>query len=245
MGLENATYIHQLLEQNPTTQDKMKQGDDHLRLLKKTIKNTFPEIKGPVLVSHETLNNIPASLTAIIAQLIAHSVRKGTIAAHDPQIAMPTGWAICDGATVPGYGITPDLRGRFIKGAHALEVPGVTGGAATANTSTTGSHNHSGLVGAIVLTVAQLAKHAHRLWVAGRGVSLGGAQNAYTSITDPGYTNSVPGGVGTGQLIEDEGQDVPHDHPISSDGGHNHEVATQPPYYVLVWIVKVTEYTAP
>lgn len=42
MGLESGTYIDDLSVSNPTTSDGVSQGDDHLRLIKTVLKNTFP-----------------------------------------------------------------------------------------------------------------------------------------------------------------------------------------------------------
>jgi hypothetical protein len=56
MGLETAPYIHQLITTNPEQEDLRRQGDDHLRTIKQALLNTFPEIKGPVLATHEELN---------------------------------------------------------------------------------------------------------------------------------------------------------------------------------------------
>lgn len=44
MGLEVATYIADLVATNPLISDPVGQGDDHLRLLKSTVKNTFPNL---------------------------------------------------------------------------------------------------------------------------------------------------------------------------------------------------------
>lgn len=46
MGLEVATYIADLVATNPLTSDAVAQGDDHLRLLKSTLQNTFPNMGG-------------------------------------------------------------------------------------------------------------------------------------------------------------------------------------------------------
>lgn len=42
MALESATYVQDLVTTNPPTTDKRHQGDDHLRLIKTTLDNTFP-----------------------------------------------------------------------------------------------------------------------------------------------------------------------------------------------------------
>lgn len=57
MGLETATLIHELDSSNPVgAVDTKAQGDDHIRLLKSTIQNTFPNIEGVVNASHTELN---------------------------------------------------------------------------------------------------------------------------------------------------------------------------------------------
>lgn len=42
MGLEAATYIQDLVVTNPSGGDQKAQGDDHIRLIKSVLKNTFP-----------------------------------------------------------------------------------------------------------------------------------------------------------------------------------------------------------
>lgn len=51
MGLESATYINDLNTSNPTGSDLRSEGDDHLRLIKKTLKNTFPNITTSLPIS--------------------------------------------------------------------------------------------------------------------------------------------------------------------------------------------------
>lgn len=69
MGLETATYIHELVATNPVgATDTKGQGDDHLRLLKSTLQNTFANVDGPVTASHTELN-ILDGVTASTAEL--------------------------------------------------------------------------------------------------------------------------------------------------------------------------------
>jgi hypothetical protein len=56
MGLETGTYIDSLNTSNPGATDSVAQGDDHIRLLKSTIKNTFPNITGAMTSTHTELN---------------------------------------------------------------------------------------------------------------------------------------------------------------------------------------------
>lgn len=74
MPLETATYIHQLNAANPLGSDPISAGDDHLRLVKSTVKATFPNITGPVTMTQDQLNSIPnlattAALNSAIAGL--------------------------------------------------------------------------------------------------------------------------------------------------------------------------------
>jgi len=56
MGLETGTYIDSLNTSNPGATDSVAQGDDHIRLVKSTIKNTFPNITGAMTATHTELN---------------------------------------------------------------------------------------------------------------------------------------------------------------------------------------------
>jgi len=46
MALETGTYIDDLVSTNPAATDLVGQGDDHIRLVKATIKATFPDLTG-------------------------------------------------------------------------------------------------------------------------------------------------------------------------------------------------------
>lgn len=48
MGVETATFIGQLSPSNPGFSDFASQGDDHLRLIKSVLQNTFPALTAPV-----------------------------------------------------------------------------------------------------------------------------------------------------------------------------------------------------
>ena len=58
MALESTTYIDGLVVTNPTGTDARSQGDDHLRLLKSTIRSTFPNVSGAMTATHTELNLI-------------------------------------------------------------------------------------------------------------------------------------------------------------------------------------------
>ena len=56
MGLETGTYIDSLNSSNPTAGDAVSEGDDHLRLIKSTVKATFPNLSGAVTSTQAELN---------------------------------------------------------------------------------------------------------------------------------------------------------------------------------------------
>lgn len=56
MGLETGTYISDLNSSNPVAGDPVNEGDDHIRLIKSTVKATFPSVTGAVTSTHTELN---------------------------------------------------------------------------------------------------------------------------------------------------------------------------------------------
>ena len=68
MGLETGTYISDLNSSNPVAGDPVNEGDDHIRLVKSTVKATFPSITGAVTSTHTELNLLDG-VTANTAEL--------------------------------------------------------------------------------------------------------------------------------------------------------------------------------
>lgn len=56
MALETSTYINGLVATNPTSTDNVGDGDNHIRLLKSTIKATFPNITGALTATHTAID---------------------------------------------------------------------------------------------------------------------------------------------------------------------------------------------
>lgn len=73
MSLESATYVGQLVNTNPTGTDPKSQGDDHLRLIKSVLQNTFPGMSAPLsaaLVPFTPVGGIAAqNVQAALAEL--------------------------------------------------------------------------------------------------------------------------------------------------------------------------------
>jgi microcystin-dependent protein len=114
MPLETATYIDDLDSANPASGDGLSQADDHLRLLKSTIKNTFPNIAGAVNATHTEIN------TAVDQSdgTTAHVIPLGTVGA-------------------PGIGVVGDTNtGVYSPAADQLAV--AAGGTQSAKFTATG-----------------------------------------------------------------------------------------------------------
>ena len=69
MPIESATYIDGLNASNPVgSTDKVQTLDDHIRLIKSTVKASFPNVAGAVTPTHTELNVLDG-LTASTAEL--------------------------------------------------------------------------------------------------------------------------------------------------------------------------------
>ena len=75
MALETGTYINSLVATNPAATDGLAQADDHLRLLKSTIKATFPSLTGAVNATHTELNTVADGGTAATSTTLVDADR--------------------------------------------------------------------------------------------------------------------------------------------------------------------------
>jgi hypothetical protein len=93
MALETGTYISDLVATNPLGSDLKSQGDDHIRLLKSTIKATFPNIAGAVTPTHTELNFVDGVTSAIQTQIDGKisTVSKRSVFKNSAQ-SLASGW---------------------------------------------------------------------------------------------------------------------------------------------------------
>lgn len=68
MALESGTYINSLNASNPVATDGIAQADDHMRLIKSTVKASFPGVTGAVNSTHTELNALDG-FTGTVADL--------------------------------------------------------------------------------------------------------------------------------------------------------------------------------
>jgi microcystin-dependent protein len=239
MALETATYINGLVPANPLGSDAIAFADDHIRLIKSTIKASFPAITGPVTLTQDQINSAMP-----IGGIIMWS-----------QATVPSGWALCNGQTVAksdgsGNITTPNLLDRFIVGAgngyglnntggvgiYALSAAQMPVHSHTASTDVQGNHNHTGTTDAV-------GDHAHGLQNLG-SVQAGG---------DNGGANvSVSTGYASGRFQAPTANAGAHTHTFTTNpsGSHSHNVTVnnagsgaaienRPPFYALYYIMKV------
>ena len=98
MALESGTYIDSLNVANPASTDALAQADDHLRLIKSTIKATFPNLAGAVTLTHAEIN----AAQGLAGNL---SAPQGTLMLFASSPA-PTGWTTQTATTTRPCGLS-------------------------------------------------------------------------------------------------------------------------------------------
>lgn len=63
MPLETASYPPDLVTSNPAASDGLNNADDHLRLIKAVVKNSLPNITGPITATQTDINTVAAWAT--------------------------------------------------------------------------------------------------------------------------------------------------------------------------------------
>lgn len=126
MTIESATYINGLTSTNPAAGDIVSEGDDHIRLLKSTIKATFPNVSGAVSATHTELSYAAGLTSAAQTQINTKA-----------PLASPTFTGIprADQAAF-GTNDTQLATTSYVVAAHGGYNPGAVGSHILARTST-------------------------------------------------------------------------------------------------------------
>lgn len=161
---------------------------------------------------------------ATTAFVIANAIPTGLISMWSGSIAsIPSGWVLCNGSNG-----TPDLRNRFIVGAHS-DATGVANTTITGSSTQTGgskdaivvSHTHTG-------TTASNGDHNHG-GASGRNFLMQGGGDFYRADVNQGQITFSSTTANAGA----------HTHTFTTastgDSGTN---ANLPPYYALAFIMK-------
>lgn len=236
MALENEVQCDTIPELNelwPTGTDAYSQGDNHIRLIKKVLKTTFPNLTGPVTLTPDQINrgSVPIGSVTVFWQAAAPTgwIRSLNVSATYGIRIIPTA-----ATTGGGGGGTDDpiLNNKVSTHYHTVN----------ATSSNQGEHQHS-VQGA---TGGQDALHTHA--VRGTTGSTGHQHyiNLPTSQISEVYNNgNIPSGgaggnaaLGTGQYHQHQvtgfTDNTDHTHTINvqSDAevaGHHHQVDLQTP----------------
>lgn len=227
MGLEVANNLEELDQTWPTGVDPVNKGDDHLRLLKKVLKEQFPGVGGngfaiPITALEADLNNCIGSespfqeqINDIITNLL---LPIGTVVAFAASFAtIPAGWFLCDGDNG-----TVNLTDQFIMGTATEVLLFDSGGSKDAVTishshGTAGEHQHS-----------SAGAHNHDVETDISGAGQGAADNAgespdnsFKTSTDGAHTHAATGD---------------HTHPAAGVDGTDLNL---PPFVKLAYIQRI------
>ena len=238
MALETGTYISDLVSTNPTVSDNISQGDDHIRLLKATIKATFPNITGAVTSTQAELNKLTgvtastaeinklAGLTATTTELnyasgVTSSIQTqlnskgpgfpaGTLMLFQ-QTSAPTGWT--------KQTTHNDKALRVVSGT-------ASSGGSTAFTSVFTSRTPSGsissvtstgTVGSTTLAESQIPSHKHNQSHFSTGTATAAAATSGAGIASA--RNATP--INNGILTQATGGGGSHNHSLTMNA-HSH-----------------------
>jgi hypothetical protein len=137
----NVAYISDLNSDWPTGADFPSDGDDHIRGVKNVLKQTFPNLTGPVTLTQDEINSGSKML------------EKGTVCLFY-QAAAPTGWTRVNptvgnrmlivtsgGAGVEAGDDDPIFNDKVPSHTHPTTAS--LGGASSTTTGAAGSHTHS------------------------------------------------------------------------------------------------------
>lgn len=143
MPVESATYINSLNASYPTGSDNISQGDNHIRLLKETIKATFPNIAGAVSGTHTAINSAVTAANAATDANTASTIVKrdgsGNFTAGTITAALTgnvTGNVTGNASTATALATARTIGGVSFDGTANINLPGVN---AAGNQSTSGN----------------------------------------------------------------------------------------------------------
>lgn len=125
MTIETATYISSLNSANPGASDAISEGDDHIRLLKSTIKATFPNVAGAATPSHTELNYVTGVTSAIQTQINAKAP------SVSPTFTTPALGTPASGVLTNCTGSASGLAAGAIVGGAAGSIPYQSAGSTT------------------------------------------------------------------------------------------------------------------
>ena len=219
MGLETGTYISDLNQANPDGATDLKsEGDNHLRLIKKTILNTFPNIAGEVTPSQDEINPLVGVTARTGGGTVLDSLASGTLVLFQ-QTTAPTGWT---------KQVTHNDKAlRIVSGAASS---GGTDAFSTTFSAAKATEDYT-------LLVADIPDHAHS------GTTNSGGVHTHTYPNSTGSAGAVDGALMINEATSGttaSSQHTGHVHTFTTDtdgggnGGHAHDITMDVQYVDVI-----------
>lgn len=188
MSIETATYVDSLDTANPLGTDSRSSADDHARLIKASLRRTFPAIAGQVSASHGEMNFLRSASVAIQAQIDV--IKSGS---YSVTYAKSVGYALSAKYAVSTSMVAyADSAGHAANAGEAASASLVTGVAAKQSNL---AHVSTTWTLAVSLTLTLEASAIYRVEFGGFD-AFDGATTATVSIRLYGINGEpVPGGV--------------------------------------------------
>ena len=164
-------------------------------------------------------NTTQVATTAFVQTALSAAFSTGMIIMWSGTIAtIPTGWVLCNGSNS-----TPDLRNKFVIGAHS-DSAGVAYSTVTGSNTTSGGTKDAIVVSHTHTATVTDPGHSHSLVAGLTGSDLvgGGSNQIYTRTTSASTTGTASTGISVSNSTE-------------GSSGTNQNL---PPYYALAFIMK-------
>ena len=219
MGLESATTIATLQSGNPTANDPTREGDDHMRMIKRVLKSVFPGSAGQgfataITASEAELNYVKGATSSIQDQLNDLSNAIGETAGN-PSVPAGTNMLIYGSSAPVGWVRRTDINDFGVVVESSLVYPG--GGTGHDSPSV---HIHYHDTGSHTLTIAEIPSHRHDIKM---------------TTANPGPNGPFNGGSGSAtEYTEYTGGGASHNH------GGTANVAYQPRHISVMLCYKAT-----
>jgi microcystin-dependent protein len=191
MGIENPTptYIDDLDASSPGATDPLSQADDHIRNIKRAVKQTFPNVSGAVTATDASLNLLSGLQSIADAVYPVGCIYESTVATSPSTLFPGTSWtAFGQGKMLVGldpndgdFNSTSDTGGSKTVALTTSEMP-QHNHSFSGSSGSAGSHTHT-----ISGTAASGGSHSH-----GTNLRHASTNATYTGIT--GSTTSVTSG---------------------------------------------------
>ena len=226
---------------NPATPDANSNaglGDDQIRALKQDIFDCFPGVDGLVESGAGNGAATASELTDLFDRAttlegkVSQSLVIGEIKMwYGTYANIPAGWKNCDGT-----GGTPDMRGRFPRGADNASGAPLSSGLAVGGAYGAGLTNATNLtatVDAHQLTIAELPSGLPGALSVQHDTGGDGIQHGNTTSAAGGEQAGTTRAIISGSGFNGDG----HTHGLSGSLNHSHTIAAQTPPWAAVYFI--------